>query len=175
MKKPPAEDLQASELLAQLVRQGQGNLLAFEYTLRLDSGEIVESNVNEEPMVVQLGDGQLPAALERALSETGEGDSVTVVLAPEEAYGPRLESNYKEFSLGEIPEEARVVGRKLAAQAPDGSEHFVEVIAIAGDKVTIDFNHSLAGHTLQYQIKVLNNESCFRPNSPMQGWPSQVQ
>jgi FKBP-type peptidyl-prolyl cis-trans isomerase SlyD len=52
------------------------------------------------------------------------------------------------------------VGRKLTAQAPDGSENFVEVIAIEAGIVTIDFNHPLAGQTLHYQIKVLNNESC---------------
>jgi FKBP-type peptidyl-prolyl cis-trans isomerase 2 len=74
MKELPADDTQAGELLAQLMQQEQGNLVAFEYTLRLDSGEIVESNINEEPMVVQLGDGQLPPALEQALAKVGEGE-----------------------------------------------------------------------------------------------------
>jgi FKBP-type peptidyl-prolyl cis-trans isomerase SlyD len=160
MKNSPAEDPQTSELLEQLMQQEQGNLVAFEYTLCLDGGEMVESNANEEPMVVQLGDGQLPSALEQALEKTGEGESVSVVLAPEEAYGPRLDSACKEFPLSEIPAEARTVGRKLAAQGPDGSESFVEVIAIEGDTVTIDFNHPLAGQTLHYQIKVFNNERC---------------
>jgi FKBP-type peptidyl-prolyl cis-trans isomerase 2 len=109
---------------------------------------------------VQLGDGQLPPALEQALAKVGEGESVAVVLAPEEAYGPRSESACKEFPLDTIPEEARAVGRKLTAQAPDGSENFVEVIAIEAGIVTIDFNHPLAGQTLHYQVKVLNNESC---------------
>jgi FKBP-type peptidyl-prolyl cis-trans isomerase 2 len=160
MTKPFANNPQPGDLLAQLLGQEQGNLIAFEYTLRLDSGEIVESNVSEKPMVVQLGDGQLPPALEQVLATTGEGDSVAVVLAPEQAYGLRSNADYKDFPLAEIPEEARAVGRKLAAQAPDGSEHFVDVIAIEEDRVTLDFNHPLAGKTLHYQIKVLNNECC---------------
>jgi FKBP-type peptidyl-prolyl cis-trans isomerase 2 len=160
MKKSSTDDPQSGDLLAQLVQQKQGNLLAFEYILRLDNGEIAESNVSGEPMIVQLGDGQLPPALEQALAETGEGETVTVALAPEQAYGPRSEAACRQFALEEIPAEARAVGRKLAAQAPDGSEYFVEVIAIEGDRATIDFNHPLAGQTLHYEIRVLNNEPC---------------
>ena len=113
MKKSQADDPQASDLLAQLMQQEQGNLVAFEYTLRLGNGEIVESNVNQEPMIVQLGDGQLPPALEQILAATGEGECVAVELAPEQAYGPRSEAACREFALDEIPVEARAVGRKL--------------------------------------------------------------
>ncbi len=160
MEKPHHDKPQASDLLEQLLQQEHGNLLAFEYTLRLDSGDIVESNIGAEPMVVQLGDGQLPPTLEQALAEAGEGESIDVVLSPEQAYGPRSEADCRQFPLDEIPAQARSVGRKLQAQAADGSELLVEVIAIEGDRVTIDFNHPLAGQTLYYQIKILNHEPC---------------
>ena len=94
-------------------------------------------------------------ALERAFLKMEEGESRSVVLSPEEAYGPAKAEAFCEFPLESIPEKARQVGRKVMGRAPDGSESMFDVVAIRGHKVVLDMNHPLAGQTLRFDIKLL--------------------
>ena len=86
------------------------------------------------------------------------GESATVVLPPEQAFGPIRDEEMRTFPLDSIPEETRQVGRQVMVRSPEGEERMLEVVAIHGDKVTIDFNHELAGQTLRFEIRVVSNE-----------------
>ncbi len=136
----------------------EGHLISFEFTLRLDNGEIIDSNVGKEPMSFQSGAGDMLPALEEALIPLQVGETKTVTLAPEKAYGPIVDEAFREFPLEAIPEEARQVGRKVMSRAPDGTEAMVDVVEIRGDKVVLDFNHPLAGQTLCFDVKIVANE-----------------
>lgn len=143
-----------------LIRRQQGNLVAFEFTLTLENGREIDSNVGETPMVFQAGAGEMLPALEEELLQLEVGQTKTIVLPPERAYGPIRKEAFREFSLEAIPVEARQVGRKVATRGPDGSEQMLDVVEIRGDKVVIDFNHPLAGQTLRFDVKLLANDPC---------------
>jgi len=143
-----------------LIRRQQGNLVAFEFSLTLENGQEIDSNVGESPMVFQAGAGEMLPALEEELLQLEVGESKTIVLPPEKAYGPIREEAFREFPLEAIPAEARQVGRKVATRGPDGSEQMLDVVEIRGDKVVIDFNHPLAGQTLRFVVKLLANDPC---------------
>jgi FKBP-type peptidyl-prolyl cis-trans isomerase 2 len=136
----------------------EGHLISFEFTLRFEGGEVIDSNVGMEPMSFQSGVGEMLPALEDELIQLNVGESKTVILPSEQAYGPTLEEAYREFPLEAMPEAARQVGRKVMSRAPDGSEEMVEIVDIRGDKAVLDFNHPLAGKTLHFDVKVLANE-----------------
>lgn len=135
-----------------------GNLIAFEFTLSFENGEVVDSNVGGEPMMFQSGAGEMLPALEATLVQMEIGEQRSLVLSPEQAYGPYSEANWRAFPLTAIPEAARQIGRKVVSRAPDGSEETVEVVDIRGDKILLDFNHPLAGKTLCFEIQVLVNQ-----------------
>jgi len=143
-----------------LIRQQQGNLVAFEFTLTLENGREIDSNVGGNPMVFQAGAGEMLPALEEELLQLEVGERKTIVLPPERAYGPIRKEAFREFPLEAIPAEARQVGRKVATRGPDGSEQLLDVVEIRGDKVVIDFNHPLAGETLHFNVKLLANDPC---------------
>lgn len=149
--------------LQKIIQQDLGHLIAFEYTLRLDNGQEVDSNVGQEPFVFQTGTGEMLPALEAELIQLQAGDSKRVILSPEQAYGPVTTANFKEVPLHLIPEEARTVGRKVAAAGPDGSEQIVDVVAVREATIVLDFNHPLAGKTLHFEVTVLANEKCGGP------------
>lgn len=151
------------EQLRHIIHQDMGHLIAFEYTLRLDSGEEVDSNVGQEPFVFQTGTDEMLPALEAELILMQAGESKLVVLSAEQAYGPVTTANFKEVPIERIPEEARTVGRKVATQGPDGSEQIIDVVAVREKTVVLDFNHPLAGKTLHFEVKVLANEKCGGP------------
>lgn len=141
-----------------LLGQSQGNLIAFEFTLSLAGGRELDSNVGGEPMIFQVGEGEMLPALEEELKDMKPEETKKVILSPEKAYGLHTPDHFKEFPLQAIPPEARQVGRKVMSRGPDGKEREVDVVDIRGETVVLDFNHELAGMTLHFDIKVLAND-----------------
>jgi peptidylprolyl isomerase len=54
-----------------------------------------------------------------------------------------------------IPEPARVVGTTLVAEDQSGNKRPIRVHEVHDDHIVLDFNHPLAGQTLQFSVKVL--------------------
>ena len=54
------------------------------YTLKLDSGEVLESSFDREPLEFQYGQGQLIPGLERELDGLSVGDKKAVVVEAED-------------------------------------------------------------------------------------------
>ena len=133
-------------------------LIAFAFTVFDEQGGSLGGNVGERPRIFEVGANEVLPAIEKALVGLQEGESCSVVLAPEDAYGPVRQEAFLEFPLDSIPEAARKVGRKVMAQAPDGAEDMFDVVAIQGDCVTLDTNHPLAGQTLRFELEVLHSE-----------------
>ncbi|MDP6979029.1 MAG: FKBP-type peptidyl-prolyl cis-trans isomerase [Myxococcota bacterium] len=150
----------AEARLEHIARHAHGNLIAFEFTVFGEAGEELGGNVGENPRIFQVGAGEMLPAVERALVDLAAGECRSIVLSPEQAYGPIRDEAFREFPLDSIPEEARQVGRKVMGRGPDGSEDMFDIVAIRDDKVVIDMNHPLAGRTLRFELKVLHNNPC---------------
>lgn len=138
--------------------QLEGNMIAFEFTMRYENGQQIDTNIGGEPLVFQTGAGEMLPALEEALLKMAADETASITLTEDQAYGPITEQAFKEFPLDMIPKEARQVGRKVMSRTPDGSEIMVDIVDIKGDTVVLDFNHPLAGQTLIFNVKVLTNE-----------------
>ena len=134
------------------------NSIAFEFAVFGDQGERLTRDEGEPPRIFQVGAGEMLPAIEKELIEMKKGESRSIVLSPEHAYGPLLQEEFRKFPLESIPEEARAVGRKVMGRASDGSEEMFDVVEINGDEVVINMNHPLAGRTLRFEIKVLDNK-----------------
>jgi len=134
-------------------------LVAFEFQVLGEAGDVLGGNVGGKPRIFEAGAGEMLPALEREIIAMQEKESKSILLAPEDAYGPIEPDAFREFPLESIPEEARQVGRKVVGRAPDGSEDLFDVVALEGDKVVLDMNHPLAGRALRFEIKVLAREA----------------
>jgi len=131
----------------------KGRKVDIEYTLTLDDGSTVQTNVGGEPLSFVAGDGQLIQGLETALQGKAVRERVKVKIAPEEAYGPTDPQKVQEVPLDKIPEDARKVGTLLSAQGFDGP---IRVAEVRPDVVVLDFNHPLAGKALTFDVLVLS-------------------
>jgi FKBP-type peptidyl-prolyl cis-trans isomerase 2 len=140
-----------------------GRLIAFEFQVLGEAGDLLGGNVGGKPRIFEVGAGEMLPALERQLAEMEENETRSILLPPEDAYGPIDPAAFREFPLESIPEQARQVGRKVTGRAPDGSEDLFDVVAVLDDKVVLDMNHPLAGRTLRFEIRVLfSQESTSR-------------
>jgi FKBP-type peptidyl-prolyl cis-trans isomerase 2 len=130
-----------------------GKKVSIEYTLTLDDGTTVQSNVGGEPLSFVAGSGQIIPGLETALAGKAVRERVKVKIAPEQAYGLSDQKNMQEVPLDKIPEDARKVGTLLSAQGFDGP---IRVAEVRPDVVVLDFNHPLAGKALTFDVLVLS-------------------
>ncbi|QHM73970.1 FKBP-type peptidyl-prolyl cis-trans isomerase [Mixta intestinalis] len=127
------------------------------FTLKLDDGSTAESTrANGKPALFRLGDGSLSEALEAALLGLRVGDKKAFTLEPEAAFGsvsPDLVQYFsrRDFMQAGEPE----VGAIMLFTGMDGSEMPGVIREIAGDSITVDFNHPLAGRTVHFDVEVL--------------------
>jgi FKBP-type peptidyl-prolyl cis-trans isomerase SlyD len=134
----------------------QGRTVAITYTLTLDSGETVDSNVGGEPLTYTQGEEQLIFGLEQALEGKQAGESLKVSVSPEDGYGAISEEALIEVPLAHLPEEARETGSVLTAVGPEGQELQGVVTGVGEETATLNFNHPLAGEVLHFDVTILS-------------------
>lgn len=132
-----------------------GQSISIEYTLKLDDGTTVDTNVGEDPLTYTQGSSEILPALETALLEHAVGDTKEVKLTAEEGYGPINIEAYQEVELEMVPEDARTVGMMLVATDPEGQQQPIKVHEVREETIILDFNHPLAGEALNFEIKIL--------------------
>lgn len=143
--------------MPELEKDSPGRLIAFEFSVFDEAGELLGSNVREKPRIFEVGADEVLPALEKHLVEMEEDERRSIVLPPAEAYGPIRKEAFREFPLESLPEAARQVGRRVTGRAPDGSEDLFDVVEIREGIAVIDMNHPLAGRTLRFELRVLRS------------------
>jgi peptidylprolyl isomerase len=128
-----------------------GETVAVHYTGTLDDGEEFDSSREREPLEFVIGSGQVIAGFDSAVTGLTVGESVTVSIPPEDAYGLSDPEAIIPFPIEEVPEEFRIEG----VQVMLGNGIPATVIEVTEDTVTIDANHPLAGQTLTFEIELV--------------------
>ncbi|MGD9946896.1 MAG: peptidylprolyl isomerase [Desulfobulbus sp.] len=134
----------------------QGKTVAITYTLTLENGEVVDSNVDDTPLTYVQGEEQLIFGLEQALEGKTAGETLKVSVQPEDAYGTISEDALIEVPLDHLPEEGRQPGAVITAVGPQGQELEGMVTSIQDEKASVDFNHPLAGQVLHFDVTIVS-------------------
>jgi FKBP-type peptidyl-prolyl cis-trans isomerase 2 len=132
-----------------------GKSVSIEYTLKLDDGTTVDTNVGQGPLSYEQGASQIWPALDAALAGHFVGDTKTFKLTAEQGYGPIDPEAYREVGLEAVPEGSREVGTTLVARSPEGQETPIRVHEVREQSIILDFNHPLAGQALNFEVKIL--------------------
>jgi FKBP-type peptidyl-prolyl cis-trans isomerase 2 len=135
---------------------GPGSKVSIEYTLALDDGSTVDSNVGGEPLVYQQGGDEILPALEKQLAGLHVNDTKNVTLSVADGYGPVVPDLVQEVDTDKIPEGARKPGAQLMSEDASGHRAVVRVREVKGNKIVLDLNHPLAGQTLHFKIRILD-------------------
>jgi FKBP-type peptidyl-prolyl cis-trans isomerase SlyD len=94
--------------------------------------------------------------LENALEGKTVGETVTVQLTPEDAFGYRDENLAFTDDIENVPEQFRYVGAQVQFQNESGEVRDFFVSKIEGQQLTVDGNHPLAGQTVTFKLTVMD-------------------
>ncbi|MDX1745923.1 MAG: FKBP-type peptidyl-prolyl cis-trans isomerase [Halobacteriales archaeon] len=151
-----------------------GSQVELDYVGRLTDGTVFDTSreaVAEEeglaeempdreyaPLVVEVGNGRIIEGLEQALVGMEEGETDTVTIDPEDAYGHYQDDQIQEFDAAEFSEmlQGQEPEEGLYVQTQEGA--LGEIVHVGQDEVRVDFNHELAGETLEFEVEIRSVE-----------------
>ncbi|MFB6217789.1 MAG: peptidylprolyl isomerase [Halobacteriaceae archaeon] len=151
-----------------------GDTVTFEYVGRLPDGTVFdtsresvarEAGLHEqhpdreyEPLTVEVGAGRIVEGLERELHGLEAGDTATITVAPEDGYGHREEERVVTFDREEFESILQGADPELGMHVQDQQGTMGEVVSVDEGEVDVDFNHELAGETIEFEVEILDIE-----------------
>ena len=132
-----------------------GKVVTLHYKLYdADTDELIESSDQDDPLIYLHGYGNLVAGLENALVGRAEGEELSVVLAPEEAYGERQEDAVQRLPAKYLRHAGKLrPGMQVPLQTQEG-DRVVTIVKVGLKTVDVDKNHPLAGKRLRFELRV---------------------
>jgi peptidylprolyl isomerase len=133
-----------------------GDTVTVHYTGRLENGEVFADSRDDEPIEITIGDGQYIPGFERSVVGMETGETKTVTLPPEEAFGTRHEELVMKIERSKFPERlVPSIGQQFQIRQEGGETLEVTVSDLDEETVTLDANHPLAGYTLTFSIQLV--------------------
>jgi peptidylprolyl isomerase len=138
----------------------EGDKVKVHYTLKIESGEELESSKGSEPMEFTIGEGKVVSGFERGIVGMKSGESKTITVSADDGYGQREERKIFEFPKERAPQDFDPsIGQIVQLSAPDGNRFPVTVIGKTDKVLRMDANHPLAGKTLVFDVELVGIEA----------------
>ena len=126
----------------------------FRYRIMEGDGNILEHIDLPVHYVHGTDNGMFPK-IEQSLSGCKEGDSISVVLTPAEAFGDYYDELIYTDDLKNVPEQFHEIGAEVEFQSDRGESRQFRVTNIEDGMLTLDGNHPLAGKELTFTIDII--------------------
>lgn len=139
---------------------GEKTFVALSYELKVD-GETVETVTAETPLQFVYGTGYLLPQFEENIKGLKKGDKFEFTLDSGNAYGDTMEEAVVDIPKsafmmdGKIEDGLLDIGNQLPMSDAQGNRLVGVVKAVSDDTVTMDFNHPMAGKTLNFTGEVV--------------------
>ena len=133
-----------------------GDTVKVHYTGKLEDGTVFDSSEGKNPLEFTIAAGEVISGFEEAIVGMEVGETKTITVPSDKAYGPHKEDMVIVIELDKFPENIQPkVGQYLEVNQTNGQKFLVEVTDISEDKVTLDANHPLAGKDLTFEIQLV--------------------
>ncbi len=138
----------------------ENSKVTLHFALRLDDGQVVDSTFEKAPATLTIGDGNLPEGFEKHILGLSEGDKRTVRVAPEDAFGQQNPGNVQMFKKAQFAQAGDLeTGMVVSFQDAAGTELPGVIVEVLDDQVKVDFNHPLAGKSLDFEVEIIGIEA----------------
>ncbi|MFC3152176.1 FKBP-type peptidyl-prolyl cis-trans isomerase [Litoribrevibacter euphylliae] len=135
----------------------EGMEVTLHFAIMLSDGAVVDSNFETQPATFVMGDGNLLPGFEEVMVGLTAGDEQTFTLLPEKAFGQPNPNNVQSFKRDQFAEDMNLEPGLMLSFADANKAELPGVVkSVLENEVIVDFNHPLAGETLEFKVKIVN-------------------
>ena len=134
----------------------EGCTVIIDYSMTLESGELVDTTKETTPLTYTQGKGEIIAGLEKKMLDMNKGETFEVAVPAAEGFGESDPDSLIEVPKSDLPPEALQTGAELQAEGPQGQSIEGRVVEIKENSAVVDFNHPLAGKTLHFSVTIVD-------------------
>ena len=131
----------------------EGSKVKFDYTLTVD-GKVEDTSAGRAPLEYTHGAGHIIKGLEKEMTGLKVGDKKTVTVSPEEGYGLVQAEAIRRVPKTAIGGAENLKVGDMVGASNAGHTFRAVVKEITYTEVVLDFNHPLAGKTLNFDIEI---------------------
>lgn len=133
-----------------------GDTVRIHYTGTLADGTEFDSSRDREPLEFTLGAGQIIPGLERQITGMRPGETRTLSVPADEAYGAHDPARQQAVDRASVPADIPLeLGTRLELRTPAGEAVLVHVARVTDTEVVLDANHPLAGEDLTFEVEMV--------------------
>ena len=149
----PGTYRQGDNRMSENLKIEDGQVVSMDYTLHVD-GELVDTS--EAPLEFIQGMGSIIPGLERELYGMEVGNSKKVNVPPADGYGELNPQAYADVPRVEFPDNIPLEkGVEIQVRDESNNRMYARIEAFTEDIVKLDFNHPLAGKTLEFDVTIV--------------------
>jgi FKBP-type peptidyl-prolyl cis-trans isomerase SlyD len=134
----------------------KNKMVTVDYTVKIETGKVMDSSKGGKPLSYIHGLGNMIPGFEAALEGKETSRELTFSVDASEGYG-----EHRSNLLFSVPREKFVgvqnldVGMQFMVETPQGTAPMT-ISCIDDDTVELDANHPLAGHTLTFDVEIVD-------------------
>lgn len=139
----------------------KNKMVAVDYKLTVD-GQIADQSRPGQPLEFICGTGMLLPKFEAAIEGKEPGEKVAFTLEPKDGYGEIIAEAIVDLPKtifmvdGKLAEDILFVGSQVPMSDAQGNRMLGTIREIADETVKMDFNHPMAGKTLDFEVEVVS-------------------
>lgn len=147
-----------------------GNIVKVDYVGSLSNGTLFDTSIASEaknaglfnservyePLEFEVGAGQVVKGFDQAVLGMKKGEEKNVEIKPEEGYGPIREELIQVLPKGNFASDYQAKEGDMIMFSTQYGQVRGLIKNIVGNNITVDFNHPLAGKTLNFKIIMRN-------------------
>ena len=134
-----------------------GNTVKIHYTGSLDDGYKFDSSYDhQEPLEFTIGRGEMIRGFDKAVIGMEVGETKTVTIPSNQAYGRHNPEKVIEVSRNKMPGGLeQKIGERVQGSMPDGQTVEFTIVGSTESELTLDGNHPLAGKDLTFELQLM--------------------
>ena len=134
-----------------------GDTVNIHYTGKLADGTVFDSSKDREPLEFTVGTNQVIAGFEEGVLGMEAGESKTINIPVDKAYGPHSLEKIMEVERSQMPPDLDPqIDMMISGTQPGGATIQFRVVGVTKTSVTLDGNHRLAGKDLTFEIQLVS-------------------
>ena len=141
-----------------MLKAQKGNTVEVNYIGTFEDGTKFDSSFDRgETLSFEVGSGQMISGFDAAVVGMSVGETKNITLSPQDAYGDHDAEAVVFYPRDMFPDDVQLnPGVTITGESQEGYPLMAKVVSVEEERVELDFNHPMAGKTLNFQVDLVN-------------------